>query len=89
MGINTSLSLQESWHLPPSSISLDGQTLDSLARETTPPCLPSFPRSPSLSPHSPNSLTYLQREELLMEMESQAQLSKQHLAPRRHAFENL
>jgi len=31
--------LQESWHLPPLSLNLAGQTLWSLARETTPPCL--------------------------------------------------
>jgi len=34
MGNNSSLSLQESWHLPPSSIRLAGQTLSSLARVT-------------------------------------------------------
>jgi len=37
MGINNSLNWQESLHLPPSSF-----RLESLARETTPPCLPSF-----------------------------------------------
>ena len=60
MGINSSLSLQKSWHLPPSSLSLAGQALESLARKTIPPCLPSFP--PSLSPHSPTSLTFNQTD---------------------------
>jgi len=32
------------------------QTLKSLAYGTTPPCLPSFPLPPSLSPHSPTSM---------------------------------
>jgi len=50
------LSLQESWHLPPSSINLTGQTLESLACLTT-LCLPFS----SLSPHFPTSLTFNQR----------------------------
>jgi len=37
-----------------------------------------FPLPPSLSPHSPTSLTHLQPKELRKEIESQAQLSQQH-----------
>ena len=58
MGTNNSLSLQESWHLPPSSISLAGQTLESLACLTT-LCLPSFLALPLFLPilplHSPST----------------------------------
>ena len=39
---------------PPSSLSLGGQTIESLARETTPPCLISFPL-PLLLLHSPST----------------------------------
>ena len=49
MGINTSLSLQESWHLPPSSISLDGQTLGSQAGPRDYSSLSSFLSSLPLS----------------------------------------
>ena len=49
MGINTSLSLQESWHLPPSSISLDGQTFGSQAGPRDYSSLSSFLSSLPLS----------------------------------------
>ena len=63
MGTDTSLSLQESWHLPPSSISLAGQTLQSFPRDYMYSSLPSFfPRPPSLSLHSLTSLTFNQRD---------------------------
>ena len=62
MGTNNSLSLQENWHLLISSLSLTGQTFESLASETTPPCLPSFlalplflPFLPILPLHSPST----------------------------------
>ena len=42
MGTNNSLSLQERRQLSLSSLSLAGQTLESLACETTPPRFPSF-----------------------------------------------
>jgi len=58
MGINNSLNLQQSW-TSPSYIRLAGQTLENVARVTTPPCLPSFL---SLSPNSPTSLTFNQRD---------------------------
>ena len=57
MGINNSLSLQQIW-TSPSYIRLAGQTLENVARVTT-PRLPSFL---SLSPHSPTSLTFNQRD---------------------------
>ena len=53
-----------------SPLSLEG-TLESLVRETTPPCLPTFPLPLSLSSFS--HFTHL-----LTEMQSQAQLSRQH-----------
>ena len=41
---------------PPSSLSLAGQTLSSLSRETTSPCLPSFLAFPPIFPlHSPST----------------------------------
>ena len=41
---------------PPSSLSLAGQTLESLANETTSPCLPSFLAFPPILPlHSPST----------------------------------
>ena len=83
MGTNNSLSLQESWNLPPSSISLARQTLSSLARVTTPPCLPSFLTLPLFLPFS--HFTHLQPEGIQKEMESRAQLSQQHRS-RRQAF---
>ena len=76
MGTNNSLSLQESWHLPISSLSLAEQTFESLASETTSPCLPSFlalplflPFLPILSLHSPSTRGTTK---------SKAQLSQQH-----------
>ena len=65
VGISISLSLQESWHLPPSSLSLVGLTLES-CRETTPPCLPYF----LLPLHSPTI-----RWKLRLEL---TELSQQH-----------
>jgi len=53
------------------------ETLESLARETS-PCLPSFPLPPFLSPHSPSSLTFNQRDYEQKIMVSQVQLSQQH-----------
>jgi len=47
-GINNSLSLQKSWYLPPPLVSAE-RTLESLARDTTPPCP---------LPLSPTSLTF-------------------------------
>ena len=76
MGTNNSLSLQESWTLPPSSLSLAGQTLESLARRLL---LPAFLlSSPSLSFSQFSHFTHLQPEGLRTEMVSQAQLSQQH-----------
>ena len=67
MGTNNPLSLQESWHLPPSSINLVGQTRESLVR------LPAFPLFLPLLPlHSPST------RGTTKEMESQAQLTQQH-----------
>ena len=58
MGINNSLSLQQSW-TSPSYIRLAGQTLENVARVTT-LCLPSF-LSLNFSPF-PTSLTFNQRD---------------------------
>ena len=66
---DNSSSLQESWHLPPSSLSLARQTLESLARETTPPLLSVF-YSPSLSFSPFSHFTHLKPDGLLAEMES-------------------
>ena len=85
MGTNNSLSLQESWHLPPSSISLAGQTLQSFPRDYMYSSLPSFfPRPPSLSLHSLTSLTFNQRD---YEKKWSLKLNcHSNIAPRRQAF---
>jgi len=86
IGSNNSLSLQESWHLPPFSISHAGQTRSSLARMTTPPCLPSSLALLLFLPFF--HFTHLQPEGLRKEMESRAQLSQQHRSqsPRLQTF---
>ena len=62
MGINTSPKLtEELTSLSLSSQSVSRDRLESLAREKLPPCLPSFPHSPS---HSPSSFTFNQRDYL-------------------------
>jgi len=70
MGINNSLRLQESRHLPPLLV---GQTLESLARVTTPPCLPFFLALPLFLPILP-----LHSPSMRGTTESQAQLSQKH-----------
>ena len=55
---------------------LAGQTLENLACETTPPCLPSFLASLSFSPFS--HFNHIPTEGLRTEMVSQAQPSQQH-----------
>ena len=73
------LSLQESSHLPPPLLSR--ARLDSIACETTPPCLPSFPPPPSLSSHSPSYLTFNQRAANRYKLNCHS-----NIAPRRQAF---
>jgi len=72
-GINTSLSFQESWHLPPSLIP---QSRGARLVRVWPArlLLPAF----LLSCNSFYLFTHLQPDGLLTEMESQAQQSKQH-----------
>ena len=87
VGINNLLSSQERWYLPPSSLTLTGKTLESLAREPTSPCLSGF-SSPSVPLRSPSVRWIMNR------MEPQAQLSRQHpprqnVAPRRKPSSNL
>ena len=73
MVINNSLNVQERIHLPPSSLSLAGQTLAREARnyrDYLPAFLP-FPPSLSFSPFT--HFTHLQADRLATEMDSQAQ----------------
>ena len=76
-GINNSLSLQESWHLPPSSVTLVGPTLKNLARDDH-SSMPSFISSPSLSFYPISHFSHLQADGLLTENEVSSQLSHQH-----------
>ena len=73
-GMNNSISLLESWHLPPSSLSLTGQTRDLPAILLLPPSLPSFLSLPLFLPifplHSPSTRWTINREK--------AQISQQH-----------
>ena len=73
------LSLQESSHLPPPLLSR--ARLDSIACETTPPCLRSFPPPPSLSSHSPSYLTFNQRAANRYKLNCHS-----NIAPRRQAL---
>jgi len=61
MGTSNSISLQESWHLPPSSLSVARQIFSSIARVTI--LLPDFLlSSPSLSFEFSTSLTFNHRD---------------------------
>ena len=82
-----SLTLQDSWHLPPPSLPLAGQTLVNRASETTPPCLLFLPL-PVVSPQAPPLHSLLTRWST---HRNRAQLSQhynpcQNLTPRRSAF---
>jgi len=90
LGINNSLNLQESRHLPSSSLSLAIDIRHGTVRHGTVSCihdlveqsgpldysLPSFFSSPSLSFSSFFHFTHLQPDALLTDVESQVQLSE-------------
>ena len=84
MGINNFLSLQESWHLPPPPFASRGRLSRVWPARLL---LPAFLLFLSLSFSPFSHFTHLQPDELLTEMEYQAQLSpRRNVAPRRQAF---
>jgi len=81
MGINNFLSLQESWHLPPPPFASRGRLSRVWPARLL---LPAFLLFLSLSFSPFSHFTHLQPDELLTEMEYQAQLpSRRNVAPRR------